>query len=211
MSPFLKAGNAVRFFLFVFFVSGSVSFVVFLPFFFSEGCCLEKFSGANFCFWVSVWVLRVLVLFCLCFCFIICFFAPETVLKNSIDVRSGLFWLSSFFLWFFRRRRRLFFFSFFKRDSSGSNRARPHTHLFCLSLFLFLSRRICLFALFGRASCFLVFSLGCHSGPHAFLGFPWYSSEALSLDARRQGRFGRFLLLFSFSPSVVFCGCFHTN
>ena len=73
---------------------------------------MEKFSGANFCFWVSVWVLRVLVLFfCLCFCFIICFFAPEIVLKNSIDVRSGVFlWLSSFFLWFFRRRRRLFVF-----------------------------------------------------------------------------------------------------
>ena len=26
---------------------------------------------------------------------------------------------------------------FLKRDSSGSNRAHPHTHLFCLSLFLF--------------------------------------------------------------------------
>ena len=80
--PLLEGGNAVRFFHFVFFVSGSASFVVFLPFFFSEGRCLEKFSGANFCFWVSVWVLRVLVLFCLCFCFIICFFAPETVLKK---------------------------------------------------------------------------------------------------------------------------------
>ena len=55
-----------------------------------------------------------------------------------------------------------------------------------------------------------VFS-GCHSGPRAFLGFSWYSSEALSLDARRQGCFGRFFLLFLFSPSVVFCGSFHTN
>ena len=81
-SPFSKGEMLSVFFHFVFFASGSVSFVVFLPFLFSEGRCLKKFSGANFCFWVSVCVLRVLVLFCLSFCFIICFFAPETVLKK---------------------------------------------------------------------------------------------------------------------------------
>ena len=31
--PLLEGGNAVRFFIFLFFVSGPVSFVVFLPFF----------------------------------------------------------------------------------------------------------------------------------------------------------------------------------
>ena len=67
--PLLERGNAVRFFHFVFFVSGSVSFVVFLPFFSSKGRFLEKFSGANFCFWVLVLVLCFLVGFCLCFCF----------------------------------------------------------------------------------------------------------------------------------------------
>ena len=80
--PLLEGGNAVRFFHFGFLVSGSVSFVVFDSSSFLRVAVLKKFSGANFCFWVSVWVLRVLVLFCLCFCFIICFFAPETVLKK---------------------------------------------------------------------------------------------------------------------------------
>ena len=93
-----------------------------------------------------------------------------------------------------------FFLFVFERDSSGSNRAHPHTHLFCWSLFLFFSRRFCLFALFGRASCFLGFSLGCHSGPQAFLGFSWYSSEALFLDARRQGCFFASCALCCFSP-----------
>ena len=106
----------------------------------------------------------------------------------------------------------VFFSSFFLRETAQVVTGHTPTQAcFVCPCSFFLSRRTCLFALFGRASCFLVFSLGCHSGPHAFLGFSWYSSEALSLDARRQGRFGRFLLLFSFSPSVVFCGCFHTN
>ena len=132
--PPSRRGKCCPFFSFCVF-AGSASFVVFLPFFFSEGCFLEKFSGANFCFWVSVWVLRVLVLFCLCFCFIICFFAPETVLKNSIDVRSGVFLVVFFFPLVFSPTSSSFCV-FFKRDSSGSNRAHPHTHLFCLSLFL---------------------------------------------------------------------------
>ena len=80
--PFLEGGNAVRFFHFVFF---GVWFGVFCRFFavlLFLRSLFEKFSGANFCFWVSVWVLCVLELFCLCFCFIVCFFAPETVLKK---------------------------------------------------------------------------------------------------------------------------------
>ena len=59
---------------------------VFCRFFLRSSCLrvvfLKKFSGANFCFWVSVLVVCFLVLFCLCFCFIIRFFAPETVFKK---------------------------------------------------------------------------------------------------------------------------------
>ena len=91
--------------------------------------CLNKFSGANFCFWVSVWVLCVLVLFCLCFGFICCFFAPETV-SEKFSLMSGLVFLgcllSSF--GFFADVVVLVFFVF-KRERSGSNRAHPHTHL----------------------------------------------------------------------------------
>ena len=128
--PLLEGGNAVRFFHSVFFASGSASFVVFLPFFFSEGRCLKKFSGANFCFWVSVWVLRVLVLFCLCFCFIICFFAPETVLKNSLDVRSGVFGLSSFFLGCFADVV-VFLSSFFLRETAQVVTGHTPTRTLC--------------------------------------------------------------------------------
>ena len=106
--PPFRRGKCCPLFSFCVFVSGSASFVVFLPVFFSEGRCLKEFSGANFCFWVSVLVSCVLVLFCLCFCFSFGCFVPETVLKNSLDVRSGVFGLSSFFLWLFRRRRRSF-------------------------------------------------------------------------------------------------------
>ena len=57
------------FVILVFFVSGSVSFVVFFSVLLFLGSRFEKFfSGANFCFWVSVSVVFILVLFCLCFC-----------------------------------------------------------------------------------------------------------------------------------------------
>ena len=174
------------------------------------GSLFEKnFRERTFVFGCRCWS----CVFWCCFAYVLLYYLAFRSRKclEKILLMSGLVFLGFFFsLWFFRRRRRRLF-CFFKRDSLSSNRAHPHTHLCCLFLFLLLSRRIYLFTLFGRASCFLVFSLGCHSGPHAFLGFSWYSSEALFLDARRQGCFGRFFLLFLFSPSVVFCGLFHTN
>ena len=64
---------------------------------------------------VSVLVLCVLVLFCLCFALLFVVSLPKLSQKNSLDVRSGVFWvvsLSSFGV--FRRRRRPFVFvSFF--------------------------------------------------------------------------------------------------
>ena len=51
---------------------------------------LKKFSGANFCFWASLLVLCFLVGFCFCFCFMFWRVAPESVWKNSLDVRSAV-------------------------------------------------------------------------------------------------------------------------
>ena len=111
---------------------------------------------------------------------------------------------------FFRRCRRFFCFCFFF-ESSGSNRAHPHTHLVFFVLVPFVVPPRLSVHPFWPCVLFLGVSLGCRFGPHAFLGFSWYSSEALFLDARRHGCFGRFFLLFLFSPSVVFCGSFHTT
>ena len=165
---------------------------------------MKKFSGANFCFWVSVLVVCFWCCFAYVFALCFVFFAPESVWKNSIDVRSGVFGLSSLFLWFFRRRRRprlfclfLFSFSFFRETDQVVTGHTPHTHLCSFAFSCLCPRRVCLFTRLGRASFLSGVLSGCHSGPRAFLGFSWYSSEAFFSDARRQGCFRSFL-------SVVF-------
>ena len=202
-------------------MSGSVSSVVFSPFFFSEGRCLEKFSGANFCFWVSVLV----------GCFLCCFayvFALNLVFRSRKCLEKILFWsgplfgkifgsellflgvgvvrvcfgavlpmfllsylvsrsrkclekillMSGFVFWgffslllVFRRRRRLFLFCFFKRESSGSNRSHPHTHLFSVLFLVCVPAATGFISRFGRASFLSGVLSGCHSGPRAFWRF----------------------------------------
>ena len=162
-------GKCCPFFSFcVFFSVRSGVFCRFLSFFSSKGRFLEKFSGANFCFWMVVLVLCFLVGFCLCFCFIFGGSLPK--LSGKILLLSGLVFFGVALFWFFRRRR--FSRFFFKRQRSGSHRTPLHTHLFCCSLCLFLcpAAFVC-FARFGRASRFSAFFSGCHSGPRAFLGF----------------------------------------
>ena len=86
-----RGGNAVRFFHFVFFVSGSVSFVVFCRSSPLRVVFFEKFSGANFCFWGGCVGLVFFGGFLLMFLLYFWYFAPETVWKNSLHVRSGFF------------------------------------------------------------------------------------------------------------------------
>ena len=87
---------------------------------------------------------------------------------------SGLvfLWARSLFFRFSSTSVFGFLFFVFERQRSGSNRTPLHA-LVLFVLVLFLSRRAWFIALFGRASCFLAFSSGCHSGPRAFLGFSW--------------------------------------
>ena len=127
-------------------------------------------------------------------------FAPETVWKNSLDVRSAVsgFVLSSLG---FSPTSLLFFFRF-KRQRSGSHRTPPHS----LVLFVpfFFSRRGWFIARFGRASRFLAFSSGCHSGPCVF----GILLELMGLELARPFRgpflaarvFLCFLCLVLFSP-----------
>ena len=84
------------------------------------------------------------------------------------------FWVFSLFLWFFRRRRRLFVFCLFSfnRESLGSNRAHPHTHLVLFVIVLFVvPPRLSVHPFWpcGRASCFFVFLWGAILGPTLFL------------------------------------------
>ena len=118
--------------------------------------------------------------------------------KNSLDVRLVFLGFFSLPLVFSPTSSPFSFCLFsFKRESLGSNRAHPHTHLVLFVLVLFVVPPRLSVHPFWPCVLLLGVSLGCHSGPHAFLGFSWYSSEALFLDARRQGCFWSFL-------SVVF-------
>ena len=149
-----------------------MSFVVFLQFFSSKGRFLEKFSGANFCFWVLVLGLCFLVGFCLCFCFIFGGSLPKVFGKNSLDVRSAVFWVLSLLLWFFRRRRFWFFFFLRDRDQVVTGHP-PHTHLFFWFFFFLCPAAFVCSARFGRASRFLAFCRGAILGPGRFWDSPW--------------------------------------
>ena len=110
--------------------------------------------------------------FCLCFCFIFGGSLPK--LFGKILLMSGLlfsgFVLSSF--GFFASSSSSFqVLVFFKRYSSGSNRTPPHALVLLFLFALFCPAALVCSAHFGRASCFLAFFSGCHSGPRVFLGF----------------------------------------
>ena len=140
------------------------------------GSVFRKFSGANFCLLGSVLVLCLLGGILLRFLLYVLTVRSRKCLENSLDVRSCVFRVCALFLWFFCRRH---FVLFFSRDTAQVVTGHPHTHLVCLFLF-FLSRCACfLFALFGRASCFLVVFRGAILGPARF----WHSPRTYGARA----------------------------
>ena len=165
------------FFIFVFFVSGPVSFVFFLSFFSSKGRFLKKFSGANFCFWVVGLALVFFGGFLLMFLLYFLAFRSRNCLEKFSSCQVWFFfWVRSLFLrFFFCRRRRfrfLFLFFLFSRDIDQVVTGHPlHTHLFFWFFFFFVSRRVCLFRPFWPCVPLLGVFSGCHSGPRAVLGF----------------------------------------
>ena len=144
------------------------------------------------------------------FCFIIWVFAPETDLKNSLVVRSGV---SGFFFsppfGFFADVVAFFvsFSFFFQRDRSGSHRAHPHTHFLFFVLFLSVSPpHSCCSPVLAVRPFFLAFCRGAILGPGRFLDSLGTSLRPFS---RTRGGKGVFLLLvpcFVFPRFVLFCG-----
>ena len=79
-----------------------------------------------------------LVGFCRCFCFIFWRFAPGSVWKNSLDVRSVVFWVRSLFLWFFLSSSSFsVLFLFFSRDADQVVTGHPRTRTCFAGSFLF--------------------------------------------------------------------------
>ena len=166
---------------------------------------MEKFSGANFCFWVSVLVLCVFGAVLPMFLLYYLLFRSRNCLEKIL-LMSGLVFLgcllSSFGCFadvvvFF-----VFFFFFFQRDSSGSNRAHPHTHFVFLFPFLFCvpAAFVCSCPFWPCVLSSLAFCRGAILGPGRFWDSPWTLLRPFSRDARRQGCFSASCALFCFSP-----------
>ena len=79
----------------------------------------------------------------------------------------------------------LFLFSLFERESLGSSRAHPHTHLVLFVLVPFVVPPRLSVHPFWPCVLLLGVSLRRHSGPHAFLGFSWYSCPFSGREAAR--------------------------
>ena len=195
-SPFSK-GEVLS--IFCFSVASSASFALFCCFSLLGVAVGNKFSGADFCFWVSRLVLYFSMLFCLGFCFRFGISLPKLFRKNSLNVRSSVFGFVLSFL-VFRRRH----FCFLLRDTAQV--VTGHTPRL-------------LSPVLAVRPFFLAFCRGAFLGPvrfGVFVGLSRYfgglsllaPSEALFLDARRQGCSGRFFLLFLFSPFCFVCGFF---
>ena len=194
---FPQGGNAVRFFLFVFFLSGSVSFVVFCRSSFLRVVVWKNFRERTFVFGWLCWSCVFLVGFCYCFCFIFGGSLPKLSGKNSLVVRSGVSSGSFSFPLVFSPTS-FFAVFFFLRDKDQVVTGHPFTRTcFVVPLFFFVSRRFSLFRPFWPCVPLLgVFSGVPFWAPGGFgillelMGLELVRSplpRPFSWDARRQG------------------------
>ena len=91
-------------------------------------------------------------------------FAPETVRKNSLNVRSSVLGVALSFFGFRRRR-----FCFFSRDKVQVVTGHPHTHAVVVFFLLFVPPRLVFRPFWPCVLSLGVFS-GCHSGPRSVFG-----------------------------------------
>ena len=168
---FPQGGNAVRFFLFVFFVSGLASFAVFCRSSLLRVAFWKNFRERTFVFGWLGWSCVFWWVFATVFALFFGVSLPK--LFGKILLMSGLvfsgFVLSSFVFFVVV----VGFGFFFKRYSSGSNRTPPHTHLSFLFFFFLCPAAFVGSARFGRASRFLAFCRGAILGPGGFWDSPW--------------------------------------
>ena len=178
----------------MFSVSGPLSFAVFLSFLFSQGRFFGKIFGSELLFLGGCVGLVFFGGFLLMFLLIFWRFAPEPVWKNSLDVRSGFFWVVLSSLAFSPTSFFVFWLFFFERDKDQVVTGHPSHALVFLVFFLFASRRFCLFCPFWP--CVLLFGV--------FLGVDLLRPF---LGTRGGKGFPVLLLsLWSFSPFCLFCG-----
>ena len=168
---FPQGGNAVRFFHFVFFLFGSVSFVVFCRSSFLRVVFWKNFRERTFVFGWLCWSCVFWGVFAIVFASFLAVRSrncPEKIL-----LLSGLVFFRgrSLFLWFFRRRRFWFFF-LRDRDQVVTGHS-PRTHLFFWFFFFLCPAAFVCSARFGRASRFLAFCRGAILGPGRFWDSPW--------------------------------------
>ena len=156
-----------------------------------------------------------LALFCLCFCFMVWQFVPETVWKNSLDVRSCIFGFVLSSLGFFSSTLFLVFcVVFFKRQSSGSNRTAPHALVLLVLVLFFCPAALVCSPFLAVRPCFLAVFRGAILGPVRFWDSPGtYGARACSplprplFLGREAARVFCASLAFFFSPPfVLFCG-----
>ena len=170
---FPQGGNAVRFFHFVFSVSGPVSFAFFCRSSFLRVVFWKNFRERTFVFGWLCWSCVFWWVFAIVFALFFGVSLPK--LFGKILLMSGLvfsgFVLSS--LGFFRRRRFRFPF-FFSRDIDQVVTGHPRTRTCFSGSFSFLcpAAFVCS-ARFGRASRFLAFFRGAILGPGRFWDSPW--------------------------------------